>query len=216
MKGHSDGEEDARSLLELDMQSIQLRFPELMIVQHHLLTLRQFSTNVDIIFPLVKIIHQLHVRYIAKKPDDWLSYLPNTFSDDMCHRKNKMLNQHACVGHNNDSKCKAVVDWIEELLSGLPLYHKSSFCEKLENDLVMNPLPEDDLGNFIVCPITLKIMQDPVMLSDGHCYERVAIVKWLCRESRSPKTNQELKEPLIIFPNHALKLQIEGYIKKHH
>ncbi|MCC2667386.1 MAG: hypothetical protein K0S63_1302, partial [Gammaproteobacteria bacterium] len=29
------------------------------------------------------------------------------------------------------------------------------------------------------CPITAEIMLDPLMASDGHSYERIAIEKWL-------------------------------------
>jgi hypothetical protein len=36
------------------------------------------------------------------------------------------------------------------------------------------------------CPITQEIMRDPVLLGDGHSYERLAILQWLQSSKRSP------------------------------
>jgi SUMO ligase MMS21 Smc5/6 complex component len=46
-------------------------------------------------------------------------------------------------------------------------------------------LGQDD-GEFdeITCPITLRIMEDPVMAADGHTYERSAIQEWIERATR--------------------------------
>ena len=60
-----------------------------------------------------------------------------------------------------------------------------------------------------LCPITREVMEDPVICSDGHTYERVAIEQWLRTNSRSPMTNQHLPSRLLI-PNHALRQAIES------
>ncbi len=44
----------------------------------------------------------------------------------------------------------------------------------------------------LICPITHKIFQDPVLASDGHVYEREAIVKWIETNGTSPITLQPL------------------------
>jgi hypothetical protein len=36
----------------------------------------------------------------------------------------------------------------------------------------------------IICPITLKIMTDPVIAADGHTYERSAISEWIERATQ--------------------------------
>jgi SUMO ligase MMS21 Smc5/6 complex component len=36
----------------------------------------------------------------------------------------------------------------------------------------------------IICPITLKIMEDPVIAADGHTYERSAIQEWIDRATQ--------------------------------
>jgi hypothetical protein len=70
-----------------------------------------------------------------------------------------------------------------------------------------------------LCPITQDVMKDPVILADGHSYERKAIIDWLKRSNRSPLTNEELptiakdgkKQPLV--GNYALKSAIASYLE---
>jgi hypothetical protein len=42
------------------------------------------------------------------------------------------------------------------------------------------------------CPISLELMQDPVIALDGHTYEREAIEKWFECSNSSPLTNEKL------------------------
>ena len=63
-----------------------------------------------------------------------------------------------------------------------------------------------------LCPITLSIMKDPVIMPDGQTYEREAITKALSNNHCSPIT----KKPMNIkyaTPNYALKSMIEKYLK---
>lgn len=53
-------------------------------------------------------------------------------------------------------------------------------------------IKDGDIPLCFVCPITLLVMEDPVICSDGHTYERAAIEHWLLNSNRSPKTNAEL------------------------
>jgi hypothetical protein len=44
---------------------------------------------------------------------------------------------------------------------------------------------QDDVKfDEIVCPITFKIMEDPVTAADGHTYERSAIQEWIERATQ--------------------------------
>jgi hypothetical protein len=56
------------------------------------------------------------------------------------------------------------------------------------------------------CAITRDIMEDPVVASDGHSYERAAITHWLSRSRRSPMTNAPMVTELV--PNIALRKAI--------
>jgi len=63
-----------------------------------------------------------------------------------------------------------------------------------------------------VCPITYEVMQDPVVASDGHTYERSAIEEVLAlpeERRRSPLTREPLQASL--FPNRALKNRIAAH-----
>jgi Mg-chelatase subunit ChlD len=65
-----------------------------------------------------------------------------------------------------------------------------------------------------VCPITLDVMNDPVVMPDGHTYERVAITEALARKPISPLTRQ----PMIISsarPNYAIKSLIDTWRSGH-
>ena len=58
--------------------------------------------------------------------------------------------------------------------------------------------------NDLVCPITLDVMVDPVVASDGHTYERGAIEQWYQQnQGTSPMTRERLSPTLI--PNRKLK-----------
>jgi hypothetical protein len=56
----------------------------------------------------------------------------------------------------------------------------------------------------LICPITNKIFQDPVLAGDGHVYERTAIVQWIREHGTSPIT----LEPISIddlLPEQSIK-----------
>ncbi len=40
----------------------------------------------------------------------------------------------------------------------------------------------------LICPITYQMFRDPVIASDGHIYERTAIVRWISEHGTSPLT----------------------------
>jgi hypothetical protein len=64
--------------------------------------------------------------------------------------------------------------------------------------------------DHFICPISLKIMDDPVMASDGFTYERVAIEEWLQKHSTSPSTKVELINKDLVC-NRVLKKMLDAY-----
>mmetsp|Transcript_17642 Transcript_17642/g.40953 ORF Transcript_17642/g.40953 Transcript_17642/m.40953 type:complete len:158 (-) Transcript_17642:347-820(-) len=60
--------------------------------------------------------------------------------------------------------------------------------------------------SLLCCPITKRVMEDPVMAVDGHTYERVAIEKRFasCRHPRSPVTGEEMMSR-VLLPNIAVR-----------
>ena len=69
-----------------------------------------------------------------------------------------------------------------------------------------------DVPNDFICSISFDIMVDPVILSDGHSYERNSIMEWLETHDTSPKTGARLVNNNII-PNHTLKTVIEDFLQ---
>ena len=79
------------------------------------------------------------------------------------------------------------------------------------------PLPEededfgDDVPKEFACPISFVIMNNPVVASDGHTYEREKIEKWMRQKKTSPLTRDDLLP--YLFTNLVLKNQIDDWKK---
>lgn len=81
--------------------------------------------------------------------------------------------------------------------------------KELEKLGCLMPLP-----NEFKCPVTLEVMKDPVVASDGFTYERSAIERLFMSDQmganrRSPMTQKELKP--VLFPNRALLNRIREF-----
>jgi hypothetical protein len=57
-------------------------------------------------------------------------------------------------------------------------------------------------------------MTDPVVLTDGHTYERTSITAWLRSHRTSPLTNARLEHNHVV-PNHLVKSQIAEWKDVH-
>jgi hypothetical protein len=69
-----------------------------------------------------------------------------------------------------------------------------------------------DFPNEFLCPITHRIMVDPVTTSGGHTYEWSAISQWFRQKNNTdPATGLELNNN-ILYPNHALRSAIRNFI----
>lgn len=61
------------------------------------------------------------------------------------------------------------------------------------------------------CPITMELMQDPVMIATGHTYDRPAIQRWWDQGHRTcPVTGARLRH-LELIPNHAIRTAITAW-----
>ncbi|KAL2505974.1 U-box domain-containing protein 15 [Abeliophyllum distichum] len=70
------------------------------------------------------------------------------------------------------------------------------------------------IPNEFLCPITLEIMKDPVIIATGQTYERKSIQHWLdAGHTICPKTGQILTH-LSLAPNFALKNLIMQWCEK--
>jgi len=73
---------------------------------------------------------------------------------------------------------------------------------------------EGKIPNEFICPITLDIMKEPMVMPDGHTYEKEAIKKALEITHVSPLTKMpmEFSDGVI---NYSLKSLIENYVMEH-
>eukprot|EP01006_Ploeotia_vitrea_P017984 TRINITY_DN49239_c0_g1_i1.p1 TRINITY_DN49239_c0_g1~~TRINITY_DN49239_c0_g1_i1.p1 ORF type:complete len:625 (-),score=9.50 TRINITY_DN49239_c0_g1_i1:64-1938(-) len=101
---------------------------------------------------------------------------------------------------------------------------KTSASEQETEKRITEKLKREELKKLssppqeFLCTISGDIMEDPVFTSDGHTYERVAIMQWF-EHSRvqgkitSPNTGLALPNTKVI-PNHVLRSQIIAWQEK--
>ena len=56
----------------------------------------------------------------------------------------------------------------------------------------------------LCCPITQELLEEPVLLDDGHTYERAPIEQWLKNKTTSPVTGEELSSTKVT-PNYMAR-----------
>ncbi|XP_042484725.1 U-box domain-containing protein 17-like [Macadamia integrifolia] len=80
----------------------------------------------------------------------------------------------------------------------------------LDNGEANVSIPKD-----FVCPISLDLMRDPVIISTGQTYERSSIAQWMVEGHRTcPKTGQMLDHTRLV-PNRALRSLISQWCSTH-
>ena len=84
--------------------------------------------------------------------------------------------------------------------------------EKQEQEPEKKQDLKDDPPDEYICPISLEIMEDPVIAADGYTYERVEIEAWFMKTRTSPKTNEALLHTHLV-PNRNLKNLIKEMCK---
>ena len=67
-----------------------------------------------------------------------------------------------------------------------------------------------NIPNEWYCPITMEIMTNPVIGSDGHTYEKTAIEQWLSVHTVSPITKAPMNKSHLV-PNIALRNTIQEF-----
>jgi len=86
--------------------------------------------------------------------------------------------------------------------------------DSVDSSLLLSSLstpPDAEVPNEFLCPISLELMQRPVVAADGFTYEQSAIETWLEGHLRSPLTGQEMTDKTL-RPNHTLKAAIGRWL----
>jgi STIP1 homology and U-box containing protein 1 len=123
----------------------------------------------------------------------------------LSHEKRKLL-------RNSDLEISALQRRIEELESSKK--HTEKHLSETERFLAELLKEIQDLEEAIICPITLEVMNDPVISTmSGQTFERSAILEALAIHAECPKTKLAMTET-DLKPNFALKSVIEVYQRK--
>ncbi len=130
------------------------------------------------------------------------------------HLKQSLLDELAAVNDislstNNQNILQTLCQIIQlelDELQGILFKYKRQFNQAVDDSI--------DIQGF-KCPISMAIMNDPVIAADGHSYERTEIERWLQSNDTSPITNLRLAHKNLI-PNHALRNAIEQYRETGH
>eukprot|EP00038_Savillea_parva_P027084 m.57504 g.57504 ORF g.57504 m.57504 type:complete len:752 (-) comp7767_c1_seq1:69-2324(-) len=114
----------------------------------------------------------------------------------------------AAAGTTSSSSGSTVPSWLWRVgalgAGGAALYVAIKALRRYSSNGVEEPPPE------FLCPITRELMTRPVFTSDGHTYERLAIIRWLQAHSTSPSTGEQLPDR-DIRPNRLLRTQIAEF-----
>jgi hypothetical protein len=129
-----------------------------------------------------------------KELDVYSSHQPQKIDNTVASNNNN-------ASHDARSSSENSPEEIEELKK-----KNKELEEKLQKAL--EKYPEEYL-----CPILCDIMKDPVILKDGHTYDRSAIEEWLSKHDTSPMTGARLISKELI-PNYALKKMIATYLEE--
>ncbi|XP_074354908.1 E3 ubiquitin-protein ligase PUB23-like [Apium graveolens] len=73
-------------------------------------------------------------------------------------------------------------------------------------------MDEIEVPSYFVCPISLEIMKDPVILSTGITYDRMSIEKWIfSRKNNTCPVTKQLLTDTELTPNHTLRRLIQAW-----
>ncbi|XP_076914075.1 U-box domain-containing protein 11-like [Bidens hawaiensis] len=121
----------------------------------------------------------------------------NTIADKDLHHVETAIHIN-----QQDSETKVEVTSTESLTK--VIFHRSESSE------TSSLIPVDFL-----CPISLELMRDPVIVSTGQTYERSYIQRWIdCGNTTCPKTQQKLQN-ITLTPNYVLRSLITQWCVNH-
>eukprot|EP01084_Bolivina_argentea_P308653 533768_1 len=121
------------------------------------------------------------------------------------------LNDNSNNNNNNNSNRKRKLNENEDDNKLEPPMKKQKLNENETKDKSEN---KNELNNMeFYCPITMEIMNDPVIIADGATYERDAIEDWFKNNDTSPNSGLKLIHKNVVT-NYALKSLIQKNQRK--
>ncbi|KAG2706200.1 hypothetical protein I3843_05G083100 [Carya illinoinensis] len=115
-------------------------------------------------------------------------------------------------GHNAEN-IQQIIDLLSKFKQITGIEEKIAFDGPVSSKS-LHRCQSSSIPHEFLCPITLEIMTDPVIVATGQTFERESIRKWLDSNHRTcPKTGQTLNH-LSLAPNFALKNLIRQWCEK--
>ena len=106
--------------------------------------------------------------------------------------------------HEQRLKCRRGVDMVHRLGEALRKVERESVVYERATE-------RPNVPNVFLCPITMAVMQNPVVAADGQTYEEHAILRWMSTRRTSPITNKHLQSTET-FPNFLLRSMIREWL----
>ena len=122
-----------------------------------------------------------------------------------------VLRQIVCLENQDNSVIAASISKYRSIFSTL-WDNKSVKIDGINYTSSLSKKTYDNIPSDYLCPISLDIMLDPVVLDDGFTYDRKEIKRWFKQSRLSPMTNEKVSEKMI--PNKTLKSAINSWIEK--
>ncbi|XP_043711210.1 U-box domain-containing protein 5-like isoform X2 [Telopea speciosissima] len=138
----------------------------------------------------------------------YLLYLLRKYGKSVRYeQKDGAIVQHEGSHTNTKPACNSAL--CDEAIE-LELHVQYGF-EEAQTDACRTSIPPEEF----ICPISLRLMYDPVVISSGQTFERVWIEKWFNEgHDTCPKTQEKLSH-LSMTPNSAMKDLISKWSRRH-
>jgi hypothetical protein len=121
-------------------------------------------------------------RAVGDASVDNISNTNNSDSNNSTSANSRTANSSTCINSNNNSNSNSRNKYTEEPVE----WECSDSTDDCEQD------------NPFICPITLQVMEDPVITPQGITFERKAIMDWIEKKHTCPLTNKPLTADMLI------------------
>ncbi|KAG6655904.1 U-box domain-containing protein 11-like [Carya illinoinensis] len=155
-----------------------------------------------------RVIESLHIQKSGSIDDDVMTKL------DAIPEGNGSKRRHVKLIHQKSERFRNSSDPSEGFLANNDEADGQDDLATNNLELIKKPdpvvIPEDFL-----CPISLELMRDPVIVATGQTYERAFIQRWIdSGNATCPKTRQKL-ENFTLTPNYVLRSLITQWCIDH-
>ncbi|CAH8387323.1 unnamed protein product [Eruca vesicaria subsp. sativa] len=183
----------------------------------------------ELIYLLIRQTRKYEARLDRddKRAIDSVYWIFNLFENRIKPNRDEVIRVLDHIGVRTWSDCVKEIGFIQEeitmeseLLSSLMGFICYCRCVILQG---IDEEEEDEKENLNIlglnvddlrCPISLEIMNDPVVLETGHTYDRISIAKWFAAGNvMCPKTGKSLVSTVLV-DNVSVKQLIQSYFKQ--